>query len=87
MADLQARAAAENLLGALRGLAPVARPRAELVCIVDMLDAGVLVYRSASRSVVLSGRWLHPLKRLFEWHYLRPLRRDRAVANLVTQKG
>jgi sulfide:quinone oxidoreductase len=86
MADLQARAAAENLLRALDDHIPMARPRPELVCIVDMLDAGVLVYRSDTRSIVFSSRWLHPLKRWFEWHYLRRLRRDRAQASLAPQQ-
>lgn len=87
LADLQGKAAAENLLRAFRGLIPVARPKAELVCIVDMLDSGVLVYRSEKRSIVFASRWLHLLKRLIEWHYLRPLRRDRDSANPVTAKG
>jgi sulfide:quinone oxidoreductase len=75
MADLQAKAAARNLLGALRGEAPRATPRAELICIVDTLDAGILVYRDVRRAWLLPPLGLfHGLKRLFEWHYLRAFR-------------
>lgn len=87
LADLQGKAAAENLLRVLRGQEPAARPKAELICIVDMLDSGVLVYRSEQRSIVYGNRWLHLLKRLIEWHYLRPLRRDLDSANPVTARG
>ena len=75
MADLQAKAAAENLLLALGGKAPVARPKAELICIVDSVDAGILVYRDAKRSWLLpSSRIFHWAKRFFEQHYLRAFR-------------
>ncbi len=76
MADLQAKAVAENLLLALAGKAPVARPRTELVCIVDTMDSGILVYRDIKRSWVLpSSRLFHWAKRFFEGHYLRAFRR------------
>jgi sulfide:quinone oxidoreductase len=76
MADLQAKAAAENLLLALGGGSPVAKPRTELICIVDSLDSGMLVYRDPKRSWVLpSSRVFHWAKRYFEGHYLRDLRR------------
>ena len=75
MADLQAVAAAENLLLALDGKAPTARPRTELVCIVDSVDAGILVYRDLKRNWVLpSSRLFHWAKRYFEQHYLREFR-------------
>jgi sulfide:quinone oxidoreductase len=75
MADLQARAAAENLLLALEGKAPAARPRTELICIVDSVDAGILVYRDSKRNWVLpSSRLFHWAKRYFEKHYLREFR-------------
>jgi sulfide:quinone oxidoreductase len=38
MADLQARAAAANLLAALAGRKPTARFKVELACIIDSLD-------------------------------------------------
>jgi len=75
MADLQARAAADNLWSELQGRTPTARFRNELVCIVDAYDRGSLVYRSARRSLVLpSMRLLHWAKRAFERQYLRGLR-------------
>ncbi|MFZ2163182.1 MAG: FAD-dependent oxidoreductase [Sideroxyarcus sp.] len=75
MADLQAVAVAENLLLALDGKAPTARPRTELICIVDSVDAGILVYRDLKRNWVLpSSRLFHWAKRYFEHHYLREFR-------------
>jgi sulfide:quinone oxidoreductase len=75
MADLQAKAAAHNLLLALDGKAPTASPKAELICIVDTLDAGILVYRDLNRSWLLpSSRIFHWAKRYFEGHYLRVFR-------------
>jgi sulfide:quinone oxidoreductase len=75
MADLQAKAAAENLLLALDGKSPSARPRTELICIVDTVDRGILVYRDLKRSLLLpSSRLFHWAKRLFEGHYLKAFR-------------
>ena len=75
MADLQACAAAENLLLALEGKAPAAQPRTELICIVDSVDAGILVYRDLKRNWVLpSSRLFHWAKRYFEMHFLRKFR-------------
>lgn len=51
------------------------RTRPELICIVDSLSAGTLVYRDAKRSWVLPPlRAMHWAKRYFERHYLRGLR-------------
>lgn len=76
MADLQAKAVAENLLLALAGKDPVAKPKTELICIVDTMDSGILVYRDINRSWVLpSSRLFHWAKRYFEGHYLRVFRR------------
>jgi len=76
MADLQARAAVDNLWSELQGRAPTARFRAELICIVDAYDRGMLVYRDTRRTVVLPPlRLLHWMKRAFEWLYLRAIRR------------
>ena len=75
MADLQAKAAAENLVAELAGKEPVKSPRPELVCIVDTLDKGMLVYRDEKRSLVLpGGRFFHWSKRAFEQQYLRAYR-------------
>lgn len=75
MADLQAMAAADNLLAELRG-SPARRTfRWELVCIMDTLDKGILVFRNERRSLVLPPcRLLHWGKRLFERLYLRRCR-------------
>jgi sulfide:quinone oxidoreductase len=79
MADLQAKAAAENLLLALQGKSPVAHFKAELICIVDMLDRGILVYRDEKRALILPPcRLFHWAKRFFEWQYLRPYRKTKA---------
>lgn len=76
MADLQAKAACENLLLGLEGKPPVAKPRPELICIVDTVDKGILVYRDMKRSWLLpSCRAFHWAKRFFERHYLRVFRR------------
>ena len=76
MADLQAKAAAQNLLLVLAGKPPVARPKAELICIVDSVDSGILVYRDEKRAwLVPSSRVFHWAKRFFEEHYLRAFRK------------
>ena len=75
IADLQAKAAAENLLRALDGKPAVARFKIELICIVDTLDRGILVYRDENRALILPPcRLFHWAKRFFEWQYLRPYR-------------
>jgi sulfide:quinone oxidoreductase len=75
IADLQAKAAAANLLRELEGKPPVVRFRVELICIVDALDRGILVYRDEKRALMLpSCRLMHWAKRFFEWAYLRPYR-------------
>lgn len=76
IADLQAKAAAENLLLALAGQSPAARFKVELICIVDTLDRGILVYRDEKRALMLPPcRLFHWAKRFFEWQYLRPYRK------------
>jgi len=76
IADLQAKAAAENLLLALAGKPSVAHFKPELICIVDTLDRGILVYRDEKRALILPPcRLLHWAKRFFEWQYLRPYRK------------
>ncbi len=75
MADLQAAAAAENVLAGLRGQTPQATFKVELVCIIDAIDHGTLVYRNPRRQIILpSTRLFHWAKRLFENHYLRQYR-------------
>jgi len=75
MADLQALAAAENLVAELNGRTPQKRFRVELVCIVDSNNSGMLVARTATRNLVMpSMRLFHWMKRFFEWWYLHKFR-------------
>lgn len=75
MADLQAAAAAENVLAGLRGQTPKATFKVELVCIIDAIDHGTLVFRNTQRQMILpSSRLFHWVKRWFEGGYLRKYR-------------
>jgi sulfide:quinone oxidoreductase len=75
MADLQAEAAAKNLLAELNGQTADAAFRIELICIVDSNDKGMMISRTESRNILLPGTVLfHWMKRLFEWLYLRKYR-------------
>ncbi len=76
MADLQAEAAAHNLLNELEGRAPDKGFKAELVCIIDSYDTGMMVYRSEKRNLVTpSFVGFHWAKRLFENFYLKEYRK------------
>jgi sulfide:quinone oxidoreductase len=80
IADLQAKTTAENLLLALAGKPPVARFKVELICIVDTLERGILVYRDEKRALMLPPcRLFHWAKRFFEWQYLRPYRKAKSA--------
>ncbi|WP_027996732.1 NAD(P)/FAD-dependent oxidoreductase [Simplicispira psychrophila] len=71
MADLQARAAAQNLLASLVGGVQEATFKVELMCIIDALDTGTLVWRTPQRNVLLPPlRIFHWLKGRFEKRYL-----------------
>ena len=75
MADLQAEAAARNILAELNSEPATATFRTELMCIVDSLDSGMLVARSERHNIVLpSSRIFHWMKRGFEHAYLRRYR-------------
>jgi len=75
MPDVQAEAAAENLVAELRGIEPTATFRVELLCIVDSVDTGMLVARTERLNVVLpSSPVFHWAKRAFEHVYLRRYR-------------
>ncbi|HEY9033848.1 MAG TPA: FAD-dependent oxidoreductase [Pseudomonadales bacterium] len=75
MADLQAVAAATNLLASLAGKPATASFNTELMCIIDSLDAGTLVWRTEKRMLMLPpARFWHWVKRAFEWLYLRRYR-------------
>jgi len=75
MADLQAVAAAKNLLAEFNDQTPTATFKVELVCIVDSQTSGMLVARTLKRNIVLPNMVIfHWLKRFFEWWYLRQYR-------------
>ncbi|MCK5896013.1 MAG: FAD-dependent oxidoreductase [Cocleimonas sp.] len=75
MADLQAVAAVNNLMDAFDGKQPSHTFKFELMCIIDSLNKGSLVFRNEKRTFMLpSLRLLHLSKRLFEWWYLRAYR-------------
>ena len=75
MADLQAEAAAKNLLGELTGKAADATFKVELICIVDSNNKGMLVSRTENSNYMLPGNIVfHWMKRGFERWYLRQYR-------------
>jgi sulfide:quinone oxidoreductase len=75
-ADLQAEAAVANIADEMAGRAPSHAFKPELICIVDSVDKGILVFRDMKRSISLPRlRIAHWAKRYFEWHYLRAYRR------------
>jgi sulfide:quinone oxidoreductase len=75
MADLQAEAAANNLLAEFNGQQPQETFKVELVCIVDCQTSGMLVARTEKRNLVMPNLTVfHWLKRFFEWWYLRQYR-------------
>ena len=72
MADLQAAAAAENLLAGLQGHPVNAVFKVELICIIDAIDQGTLVWRTPRHNFILPpSRIFHWAKRAFERLYLR----------------
>lgn len=74
-ADLQAVAAARNMVSLLAGRAPEATFKPELICIVDTLDAGMLVFRDARFNLALPRLGVfHTMKRRFEQSYLKAYR-------------
>lgn len=74
-ADLHAGTAARNLLGELAGRAPSERFRAELTCIIDTLDRGLLVTRHERGGRAFKPlRVMHWAKAAFEKRYLRRYR-------------
>ncbi|ADV00036.1 NAD(P)/FAD-dependent oxidoreductase [Alicycliphilus denitrificans] len=75
MADLHARAAAQNLLDGLAGRPQQAGFVPELACIIDTGTHGTLVLRNPQRTLVLPPlRLMHWAKRAFERRYLRQYR-------------
>ncbi|MCK9200136.1 MAG: FAD-dependent oxidoreductase [Gallionella sp.] len=75
MADLQGETAAENLLAELAGEIPEKTFKVELFCIVDSLDAGMMVRRTPDSEMSLPPLGLmHSAKAFFESWYLRKYR-------------
>ncbi len=74
-ADIQAEAAANNLLAELNGARPHARIKHELICIIDTLTHGIFVKRTEKGTTLLPPcRLMHWAKMAFEWWYLRQYR-------------
>jgi len=72
MADLQGETAAANLLTELAGANPSRPSKVELICVVDSLDAGMLVRRTPKGELSLPPLSLmHHAKSFFETWYLR----------------
>ncbi len=75
MADLHAKTAAKNLLAEQKGQPIQHHFKTELICIVDTLDKGMLVYRTPKRTMLMPKLSVFSwAKRLFEWNYLRAYR-------------
>ncbi|SMN12933.1 FAD-dependent pyridine nucleotide-disulphide oxidoreductase [Bathymodiolus heckerae thiotrophic gill symbiont] len=75
MADLQAEAAANNMLDALNGKPASHTFKIELMCIVDSNNKGIYIQRTMTGGLMLPNcRLLHIAKRLFGWWYLRQYR-------------
>lgn len=75
MADLQAEAAAINLLAELNDETPKATFKVELMCIVDSNNKGVFTMRTEKKAFATPPlRIFHWAKVFFEWWYLRHLR-------------
>lgn len=74
-ADLQAKAVAANIAAMLAGNLPKTEFLVELICIMDSLDKGMIVFRRGNLNIVLPGmKPLHWLKQAFENHYLKAYR-------------
>jgi len=75
MADLQAEAAAKNMVLEFAGKTPTETYKAELMCIVDSHTQGMLITRTEKRSIVLPANpAMHWAKRIFEKQYLKKYR-------------
>jgi len=75
MADLQALAAAENVLSELDGSSVEAVFKVELMCIIDSNNKGVFTLRTEKKNFATPPlRIFHWAKSFFEWWYLRKLR-------------
>jgi len=74
-ADLQATAAAKNLVKSLNGDTDFEHFKHELICIVDTLSHGIFIKRTEKGTTLLPPcRLFHFAKRIFEKLYLRQYR-------------
>lgn len=71
MADLQAVAAARNVLEVLQLKKASHTFKTELICIIDSLTSGSVVYRSEKRGFMMKMPPLHWMKLFYERLYLR----------------
>ncbi len=75
MADLQAEAAAANLISELQGKSPDKTFRVELMCIIDDNASGSMVVRTRNFNLALPSMGIaHRAKDMFEKRYLRHYR-------------
>ncbi len=75
MADLQAEAAAKNVLELLNGEIASHTFKIELMCIVDSNNKGMYISRTEKGGLMLPNcRLLHIAKKVFGWWYLRQYR-------------
>lgn len=75
MADLQAEAAAKNLVAEIKGQPTNHTFKIELICIVDSSDKGMFIRRTESGSTLLPNlKLFHWAKRGFEKMYLQKYR-------------
>lgn len=74
MADLQAEAAAKNIIEILQHKKPRHRFKTELICIVDTLSNASMVYRDPKRSFMMKMPPMHWAKVVFEKFYLKAYR-------------
>ncbi len=74
MADLQAEAAAKNVVARSKNQPETHTFKTELICIVDSLTTGLLVFRDGKRNFMIPGKPLHWAKIFFEKMYLKPYR-------------
>lgn len=71
MADLQAEAAVKNVMDVLQLKKPQHTFKTELICIVDTLTNGSMVYRGPKHGFMMKMPPLHWAKVLFEKFYLK----------------
>ncbi len=74
MADLQAETAVNNIIAQSKNQPATHTFKTELICIVDSLTNGTLVYRDKKREFQFKGLPMHWAKLLFEKTYLRQYR-------------